>query len=140
MEEPAAEHPIAMPEGKVVLIVEDEDAVRVFSARALKVKGYTVLEAADGEQATSLLQDHDEVDVLITDMVMPGMDGATLARLVRQEYPSIRVILMSGYSEDISSDDLADSPDVLFLAKPFSLDSLADKAAKAIEDRAAAAP
>ncbi len=140
MEEPAAEHPIAMPEGKVVLIVEDEDAVRVFSARALKAKGYTVLEAADGEQAISLLQDHDEVDVLITDMVMPGMDGATLARLVRQEYPSIRVILMSGYSEDIASDDLADSPDVLFLAKPFSLDSLADKVAKAIEDRAAAAP
>ncbi len=132
-EEPAGKAPaaIASPEGKVVLIVEDEDPVRTFSSRALKARGYTVLEAADGEQAISLLQDHDEVDVLITDMVMPGMDGATLARLVRQEYPSIRVILMSGYSEDIASDDLADSPDVLFLAKPFSLDALAAKVAEA---------
>ncbi len=130
-EKEADERPLALPEGKVVLIVEDEDAVRMFSARALKAKGYTVLEAADGEQAIALLQDHDEVDVLITDMVMPGMDGATLARLVRQEYPSIRVILMSGYSEDIASDDLADSPDVLFLAKPFSLDALAAKVAEA---------
>jgi two-component system cell cycle sensor histidine kinase/response regulator CckA len=130
-EKAADERPLALPEGKVVLIVEDEDAVRMFSARALKAKGYTVLEAADGEQAIALLQDHDEVDVLITDMVMPGMDGATLARLVRQEYPSIRVILMSGYSEDIASDDLADSPDVLFLAKPFSLDALAAKVAEA---------
>jgi len=130
---------IALPEGKVVLIVEDEDAVRVFGARALSAKGYTVLEAADGEQAISILQDHDEVDVLITDMVMPGMDGATLARLVRQEYPAIRVILMSGYSEDIASDDLADSPDVLFLAKPFSLDALAAKVGEALERRDATA-
>ncbi|WP_337996024.1 ATP-binding protein [Oleispirillum naphthae] len=129
---------LALPQGKVVLIVEDEDAVRVFGARALSAKGYTVLEAADGEQAIGILQDHDEVDVLITDMVMPGMDGATLARLVRQEYPAIRVVLMSGYSEDIASDDLADSPDVLFLAKPFSLEALAEKVAEALERRDAA--
>ncbi|MGE4529532.1 MAG: ATP-binding protein, partial [Rhodospirillaceae bacterium] len=103
-EEAAPDRAIALPQGKAVLIVEDEDAVRVFGARALSAKGYTVLEAADGEQAIGILQDHDEVDVLITDMVMPGMDGATLARLVRQEYPAIRVVLMSGYSEDIASD------------------------------------
>jgi len=136
---PAVEAPpgraIVLPQGKVVLIVEDEDAVRVFGARALAAKGYTVLEAADGEQAIGILQDHAEVDVLISDMVMPGMDGATLARLVRQEYPAIRVVLMSGYSEDIASDDLADSPDVLFLAKPFSLEALAEKVAEALARR-----
>ncbi len=127
---------LALPEGKVVLIVEDEDAVRVFGARALKAKGYSVLEAANGEQAVALLADHAEVDVLVSDMVMPGMDGATLARRVRESYPSIRVVLMSGYSEDIASDDLADSPDILFLAKPFSLDALAAKVAEALEGKA----
>lgn len=124
-----------LPEGKVVLIVEDEDAVRVFAARALKAKGYSVLEAADGERAIAQLADHPEVDVLVSDMVMPGMDGATLARLVRQTYPKIRVVLMSGYSEEIASDDLADSPDILFLAKPFSLDALAAKVAEALDGR-----
>ena len=125
-----------LPESKVVLIVEDEDAVRTFGSRALAAKGYTVLEAADGEDAIHLLKDRTDVDVLITDMVMPGMDGATLARLVRQEHPQIRVILMSGYSEEVASDDLADAPDVHFLAKPFSLDALAAKVAEALEPSA----
>ncbi len=126
---------MTLPENKVVLLVEDEDAVRVFSSRALKAKGYTVLEANCGEAALPILEDHGEVDVLVTDMVMPGMDGATLARRVRQDYPSINVILMSGYSEDIASEDLADNPDILFLAKPFSLDALAAKVAKSFEKR-----
>jgi len=126
---------LTMPEGKVVLLVEDEDAVRVFGSRALTAKGYTVREASNGEEAIALLKDQGEVDVLVTDMVMPGMDGATLARLVRQDYPSIRVILMSGYSEDIASDDLADSPDILFLAKPFSLDALASRVAETLSQR-----
>ncbi|KAF0114181.1 MAG: two-component system cell cycle sensor histidine kinase and response regulator CckA [Rhodospirillaceae bacterium] len=64
-------------------------------------------------------------DLLVSDMVMRGMDGATLARLVRAERPAIRVILMSGYSDDISRGELADLPGVHFLPKPFSLDVLA---------------
>ena len=70
-----------------VLLVEDEDAVRVFAARALKNKGYKVLQARTGEQALDILRDISGVDLMITDMMMPGMDGGTLARLIRVGTP-----------------------------------------------------
>ncbi|WP_343870283.1 response regulator, partial [Caenispirillum bisanense] len=111
--------------GGTVLLVEDEDAVRVFATRALRNKGYTVLEARTGEGALDILRDTPDIDLLITDMVMPGMDGATLARLVRVERPEIRVILISGYSEEVARGDLVDSKDIHFLPKPFDLAQLA---------------
>ncbi len=110
-----------------VLLVEDEDAVRVFAARALKNKGYSVLEARTGEQAMDILRDTDRLDLLITDMMMPGMDGGTLARFVRVERPDVRIILISGYSEEVARGDVVDSPDIHFLPKPFSLGQLASK-------------
>ncbi len=113
-------------QGKI-LLVEDEDAVRVFAARALKNKGYSVMEARTGEQAMDLLRDSDDLDLLITDMMMPGMDGGTLARFVRLERPEMRVILISGYSEEVARGDVVDSPDIHFLPKPFSLGQLASK-------------
>ena len=111
--------------GGTVLLVEDEDAVRVFATRALRNKGYTVLEARTGEGALDILRDTPDIDLLITDMVMPGMDGATLARLVRVERPEIRVILISGYSEEVARGDLVESKDIHFLPKPFDLAQLA---------------
>ncbi|MEO5375547.1 MAG: PAS domain-containing protein [Alphaproteobacteria bacterium] len=108
-----------------VLLVEDEDAVRTFAARALRNKGYTVIEAGNGEAALDAVRDTPAIDVLLSDMVMPGMDGATLARLVRADWPNIRIILMSGYSDEISRGELSGLPDVHFLAKPFSLEILA---------------
>ncbi|MEQ8735050.1 MAG: PAS domain-containing protein [Rhodospirillaceae bacterium] len=110
-----------------VLLVEDEDAVRVFAARALKNKGYDVLEARTGEQAMEMLQEGTPLDLLITDMMMPGMDGGTLARFVRVERPEVRIILISGYSEEVARGDVVDSPDIHFLPKPFSLGQLATK-------------
>ncbi len=110
-----------------VLLVEDEDAVRVFAARALKNKGYDVLEARTGEQAMEMLQEGTPIDLLITDMMMPGMDGGTLARFVRVERPEVRIILISGYSEEVARGDVVDSPDIHFLPKPFSLGQLATK-------------
>ncbi|MBT4738950.1 MAG: PAS domain-containing protein [Rhodospirillaceae bacterium] len=110
-----------------ILLVEDEDAVRVFAARALKNKGYTVLEARTGEQAMDMLHDAEDLELLITDMMMPGMDGGTLARFVKVERPEVRVILISGYSEEVARGDVLDSPDIHFLPKPFSLGQLASK-------------
>lgn len=110
-----------------VLLVEDEDAVRVFASRALKNKGYSVLEARTGEQAMDILRDTDTLDLLITDMMMPGMDGGTLARFVRVERPEVKIILISGYSEEVARGDVVDSPDIHFLPKPFSLGQLATK-------------
>jgi two-component system cell cycle sensor histidine kinase/response regulator CckA len=110
-----------------ILIVEDEDAVRLFGARALRNKGYRVLEARSGEGALDVLRGEDNVDVLVSDVVMPGMDGATLARLVRMERPAIRVILMSGYAEDVAPGLVGGEDGIHFLPKPFSLKQLAGK-------------
>jgi len=110
-----------------ILLVEDEDAVRVFAARALKNKGYKVLEARTGEQALDILRDQPAVDLMVTDMMMPGMDGGTLARLIRVERPEIKIILISGYSEEVARGDVVNTPDFHFLPKPFSLGQLAGK-------------
>ena len=110
-----------------VLLVEDEDAVRVFASRALKNKGYKVLEARTGEQALDILRDTPKVHLMITDMMMPGMDGGTLARLIRVERPEIRIIVISGYSEEVARGDIVDTADFHFLPKPFSLGQLASK-------------
>ncbi len=108
-----------------ILLVEDEDAVRMFGTRALKNKGYRVIEARSGEQALDVLRANDGIDVLISDVVMPGMDGVTLAKLVRMERPLIKLILISGYSEDVARNGIDPEAGIHFLPKPFSLKQLA---------------
>ncbi|MGE5545766.1 MAG: PAS domain-containing protein [Solirubrobacterales bacterium] len=108
-----------------ILLVEDEDAVRMFGTRALRNKGYRVIEARSGEQALDVLRSEEAIDVLISDVVMPGMDGVTLARLVRMERPAIKVILISGYSEDVARNGIDPDEGIHFLPKPFSLKQLA---------------
>ena len=109
-----------------VLLVEDEDAVRLFSTRALKNKGYEVLSANGGEQALELLDEADNrIDLLITDVMMPEMDGPTLIKHVRERIPDIKAICISGYAEDAIRDRLADDTEIHFLAKPFNLEDLA---------------
>ena len=111
-----------------VLLVEDEDAVRVFGSRALTNNGYRVLEAEDGEQALDVINDFDDpIDLIITDVMMPGMDGHTLVKLVQEELPDIKVILMSGYAEDAIPGEIAEDGSINFLPKPFSLQELAGK-------------
>src|SRR5204863_731800 len=80
-----------------VMLVEDEDPVRIFGARALRNKGYKVLEAKSGEAALELIQTADgPIDLLITDVVMPNMDGPALVREVREIHPDMKVIFISG--------------------------------------------
>ena len=111
-----------------MLLVEDEDAVRMFGARALRNKGYKVLEADSGEGGLDVINGTDEtIHLIISDVVMPGMDGHTFVRLVRQELPHIKVILVSGYSEDAIAGDIERDPTIHFLPKPYSLQELAGK-------------
>lgn len=110
-----------------ILLVEDEAAVRTFSQRALGNKGYEVLTAEHGESALEIFEKQDErkVDLLITDVVMPGMDGPTLAQRIRQHNPNMKIIFMSGYTEDKLKDYMGEN--IWFLPKPFSLKVLAAK-------------
>jgi len=124
--------PARGPKG-AILMVEDEDAVRLFAARALRNRGYEVIEARSGEQAVEVLHSPAPVALLITDVVMPGMDGVTLARLVRQERPQVKVILISGYSEDVARDGIDPDQGISFLPKPFSLAQLAQAVKDGLE-------
>ncbi|MCA1909577.1 MAG: PAS domain-containing protein, partial [Magnetospirillum sp.] len=120
-----------------ILLVEDEDAVRMFGSRALKNKGYKVIEARSGEQALDVLRSEDGIDVLISDVVMPGMDGVTLAKLVRMERPGIKLILISGYSEDVARNGIDPDAGIHFLPKPFSLKQLAEAVKLVMEEQPA---
>ncbi len=119
-----------------VLLVEDEDAVRMFGARALKNEGYNVLEACNGEEALEVINNgsNQKIDLIISDVVMPGMDGHTLVQLVRHEMPEIKIVLMSGYSEEVFADDVERDAGIHFLAKPFSLKGLAGKVREIMQE------
>ena len=114
------------PDGDgVILLVEDEAPVRAFAARALRLRGYTVIEAESAEQALEALKDPDlRVDLFLTDVVMPGMDGPSWVREALKDRPAARVVFVSGYAEDAFATGRA-IPDAAFLAKPFSLSELA---------------
>ena len=123
-----------------VLLVEDEDPVRMFSARALRNKGYTVLEAKSGEAALKIIAEGgDPIDLIITDVVMPRMDGPTLIKHVRETLPDVKVIFISGYTEDTFRKRLDNEQGIHFLPKPFSLKQLATKAKEIMTGTAAGA-
>src|SRR3954453_2299627 len=120
-----------------VLLVEDEDPVRIFGARALRNKGYKVLEAKSGEAALDLIRGTEEkIDLLITDVVMPRMDGPTLVRQVREIHPEMKVIFISGYAEDAFRKRLDSDAEIHFLPKPFTLKQLAGKVKEMISGEA----
>ncbi len=109
----------------VVLLVEDEAPVRAFAARALRMRGYTVLEAADAEEALKILEDPAlKVDIFVTDVVMPGMDGPSWVKLALVDRPAVKVIFVSGYTEESLQENQARVPNSVFLPKPFSLADL----------------
>jgi two-component system cell cycle sensor histidine kinase/response regulator CckA len=116
----------AMQPGEgVVLLVEDETPVRTFASRALRMRGFTVIEAQNAEEALNLLADPDlSVDVFVTDVIMPGKDGPTWVREALQDRPGTRVVFVSGYAEDSFGEARTEIPNSTFLPKPFSLSEL----------------
>ena len=111
-----------------ILFVEDEASVRGIAAKALRKKGYRVIEAEDGEEALEILEDADvPFDLMISDVVMPGMDGPSLLRAGRELLGDARIVFISGYAEEEFSDLLSEEPDVTFLPKPFTFAELAEK-------------
>jgi len=117
-----------------ILVVEDEPAVRHATSRSLRRLGYVVLEAGDGLQGLALGRLYrDDIDLLVTDVVMPGSDGYSIAATLAAEIPTLRVLLVSGYSADARAHFGADAPDFPILEKPYTLDALARAVARLLE-------
>ncbi len=122
---PKAPQMMANAADGVVLLVEDEAPVRAFASRALRLRGYTVLEADCAEAALEMLENDDlYVDLFVTDVIMPGKDGPTWVREALQNRPDTKVVFVSGYAEDAFGDDQSRIPNSVFLPKPFSLNDL----------------
>jgi len=108
-----------------ILLVEDEEGLRGLNARGLRSRGYQVIEAANGIEALEALEENqDRVDLVVSDVVMPEMDGPTLLASIRSRNPDIKVIFVSGYAEDAFAKSLPENQQFAFLPKPFSLSQL----------------
>ena len=111
-----------------ILFVEDEDAVRGIAARLLRQRGYEVIEAADGEEALLLAEEHaGQIDMMISDVIMPGLDGPSLLKKARPYLGDAPVMFISGYAESDFSDLLQDETGVSFLPKPLDIKTLAER-------------
>jgi DNA-binding response OmpR family regulator len=117
-----------------ILLVEDEESVRELIAEALRAQGYNVLVAGNGQEALALAAPANcHIDLMITDVVMPGMSGRELATRLAQSRPGLRVLFLSGYTEDAIVHHGVLDPGTAFLQKPFSLDALACRVREALD-------
>jgi two-component system, cell cycle sensor histidine kinase and response regulator CckA len=110
---------------ETILLVEDEQLVRTTAARVLAMRGYEVLDAGDPKQALAIARSHvGRIDLLLTDVVMPAMNGRELAEKIRSLRPNISVLYMSGYTDDVIVRHGVQTSEVAFLAKPFTITDL----------------
>ena len=121
---------------ETVLLVEDEESVRQLVRETLESKGYKVLEADNGEAALRIVSNHsDKIDMLITDVVMPGMSGRELSARLCASRPQTKVLYLSGYTEDAIGHEGVVDPDTAFLQKPFTLQMLSRKVREVLGER-----
>jgi PAS domain S-box-containing protein len=113
--------------GQSILVAEDEDAVRTLVQRILVRGGYRVLAARNGDEALALFEGAGRIDLLLTDVIMPGMSGTELAGILTESDPSLPTIMMSGYADDLLDPSPLDRPEESFLHKPFSAEDLLGK-------------
>jgi len=120
---------------ETILLVEDEDGVRALARRVLETNGYTVLEASDGETAVEVAEGHSgAIDLMLTDAVMPGMTGPELARRVSASRPDMKVIFMSGYTDEAVVRHGLLEAGTAFVQKPFAFDSLARRIREILDE------
>ena len=123
---------ISLPPTQNILLVDDEEGVRLVAARALRHKGYTVTECTNADEALEKLNIQ-SFDLLITDMIMPGMDGETLCHKAFETHPNLKMILMSGYSQDLARHGTQAKALFSFLQKPFDLNQMLKKVQEVLE-------
>lgn len=109
-----------------ILLVEDEEALRALSARTLTWRGFEVIEAGSGVEALQMIEEQGDVDLVVSDVVMPEMDGPTLLRELRRRNPKTRIIFVSGYAEEAFAKNMPEGEEFAFLAKPFSMKQLVE--------------
>jgi two-component system cell cycle sensor histidine kinase/response regulator CckA len=118
----------------IILLVEDEEGLRGLNARGLASRGYTVLQAGNGVEALEVLEKEGKVDLVVSDVVMPEMDGPTLLKELRARDPKIKIIFVSGYAEEAFSKNLPSQEQYAFLAKPFTLKQLVGEVKKTLAE------
>ena len=120
--------------GERVLLVEDQDAVRSYAKAVLQEYGYVVVEASGGEQAMAVASRHPgQIQLLVTDVVLPGMNGKRLSEQLKRLHPSLKILFISGYTRDVISQRGVLDHGATFLQKPFSPDALAAKAREVLD-------
>ncbi len=117
-----------------ILLVEDEEGLRALNARGLSSRGYTVLEAGNGVEAIEILEKQNRIDLVVSDVVMPEMDGPTLLKELRRRDPKVKIIFVSGYAEEAFQKNLDEQEKYEFLAKPFTLKQLVTKVKETMAD------
>src|SRR5207253_2962976 len=121
---------------ETILLVEDEDSVRGLTSRVLQSYGYKVLEAADGAEALRLAQDNRQsIHLLLSDVVMPELSGLELAHRLTRHRPRMRVLFMSGYTDDALDRCGVLHPNAAFLPKPFTAETLAHKVRETLDHK-----
>jgi two-component system, cell cycle sensor histidine kinase and response regulator CckA len=130
----AAPPPSEWAGGGTILLVEDEDTVRMVAERALSRQGYKVVTARDGEEGLEAVEAGGQFDLVLSDVVMPSMDGPAMAREIRKLVPDLPVLFMSGYAEEQLRRQI-DIENVYFIAKPFSVQQIGEKVASVLAAR-----
>lgn len=119
--------------GELILVVDDDDPVRVMLARLLGMQGYSVVQAANATQARTVLNEGKPA-LVISDIVMPGESGIELRRTIAERWPDLPVILVSGYSAEGPAEFAARTPNTWFVQKPFAADQLLSLIAQMLSD------
>lgn len=117
----------ASPSAQRILLVEDSEVVRMLTVEVLEELDYSVIEAAEAQQALQILRSDEHIDLLMTDIGLPGMNGQELAVAARQLRPDLKVLYASGYAESVEIDKNEPATRTDIIGKPFSLDALRDK-------------
>jgi two-component system cell cycle sensor histidine kinase/response regulator CckA len=126
---------IARPGSETILLVEDDEGVRRVTSRLLRSNGYTVIEACDGEAALAALDTAAPIDLLVSDLVMPNLDGRALGRRIAQRFPDFKMLYMSGHSVELPSGSEIPVDSERFISKPFTPNEMLSAIRSALESR-----